>query len=135
MSGNPPGQEPQVLQPVELQPPQPPLAPATEDTMPDSSLENEAQAETTRSPAFWQRGQGAASSAWLKERNNSNFASQSEQTYSYIGIILPLPVILNLFRRQIKFGRLSAGTVQRGNPPLLMLQYRGKGRDNNLSLP
>ena len=56
---------------------------------PDSFLEKEAQAEIIRSAPLWQRGQRAFLLASLSGRNNSNFKSQSEQTYSYIGIFSP----------------------------------------------
>ncbi len=77
-----PGQELQFLQLVALQSPQELPVPATEATKPESSLENTAQAETVRAAICSQRGQTAASSAWRKERNSSNFISHSGQIYS-----------------------------------------------------
>ena len=62
--------------------------PASGAISPFSFLEKEAQAEIILSALLWQRGQEAFLSASLNERNNSNFKSQSEQTYSYIGIFL-----------------------------------------------
>ena len=56
--------------------------PAMEAVSPASFLEKEAQAEIIRSAFLWQRGQEAFLPASLNDLNNSNFKSQSEQTYS-----------------------------------------------------
>ncbi len=61
-----------------------------EEISPLSSLEKEAKVESIRLAVLWQRGQEAPLLTWLMRRNNSNFKLQSEQTYSYIGILLPL---------------------------------------------
>jgi hypothetical protein len=60
--------------------------PAMEVVSPLSFLDKEAQVEIIRSAFLWQRGQEAFLPASLNGRNSSNFKSQSEQTYSYMGI-------------------------------------------------
>ena len=71
-----------MLQLVALQPAQELPVPARRVVSPASFLEKEAQAEIIRSAFLWQRGQEAFLPASLNDLNNSNFKSQSEQTYS-----------------------------------------------------
>jgi len=75
-----------VLQLVALQLAQELPVPARRVVSPASFLEKEAQVEIIRSAFLWQRGQEAFLPASLNGLNSSNFESQSEQMYSYIGI-------------------------------------------------
>jgi hypothetical protein len=80
---------PQVLQPEELQLPQPPV-PARGADSPAAFLEKEAKVDSLRRAVLCPSGQEMTSSDWLSDRSRSNFAPQSEQTYSYIGIFFLL---------------------------------------------
>jgi len=71
-----------VLQLVALQLAQELPTPARGVVSPASFLEKEAKVEIIRLALLWQRGQEAFLLASLNGRNNSNFKSQSEQTYS-----------------------------------------------------
>jgi hypothetical protein len=62
--------------------------PPTADVTPLSSEEKQVKLERTRSAECLQCGHSAFSLALLIERSSSNLVSQSEHTYSYIGISL-----------------------------------------------
>jgi len=63
-------------------------SPAIELDSPLSPLEKAAKDENSFLADTWHLGHETASPDSLKERRNSNLASQSEQKYSYIGIPL-----------------------------------------------
>jgi hypothetical protein len=78
---------PQVSQLEALQLPQ--ELPPIEELSPLSSLEKQAKVDIIRLAVFWHWGQETSSSAWLKERNSSNFKPQPEHIYSYSGTFFP----------------------------------------------
>lgn len=63
-------------------------SPAIELDSPLSPLEKAAKDENSFLADAWHLGHETASPDSLKERRNSNLASQSEQKYSYIGMPL-----------------------------------------------
>jgi len=62
--------------------------PATAVVIPLSSDEKQAKVDSARSASCLQWGHSAPSLALLIERSISNFVSQLEHTYSYIGILI-----------------------------------------------
>jgi hypothetical protein len=72
---------------LQLEQDEPPV-PATRVGTPELVVLKQAKVDILRRAGLWQRGHSAGLADWLRGRSCSNFASHSEQTYSYIGIDL-----------------------------------------------
>jgi hypothetical protein len=70
-----------------------PLAPGTAWGTPLTLVLMAENKDILRLAGLWHFGQSAAWEDWLKGRICSNLDLQSEQTYSYIGISILLPIV------------------------------------------